>query len=1367
MSTSFLDIFKRPRSRNSQRGSHDSRASVGSPLWSPFVIGSSKSPPQATPSPPPSPRPDSRSDATGGPTSGDLSIHVSDADEKETGTRGLYSIVSPPAKVALEILKESSDAFTPLKSVAGALSIILDHCDRTMKNYETMESLMRRVKRLEKTLVKPAPEGETSEIERRKTLKRKLETILRDLEPLKEQGKVKRFLFNIKDAEVLTDMTEDIREAMMEYQTAVQQDLYNKNCELIDTAELTLLNGVHRAADAGFLAGDREGCLRGTRKDILLQIEKWAGDDIDRRVFWLNGLAGTGKSTIAQSFAEISFADGELGASFFCSRDFEDRSNVRTIFPTLAFHLAHQCQEFRKQLMLVLKTNPDVGRESLNSQLAKIIVGPLKATQIRTLIIIDALDECKDEQPASALLSVLSRYIHEIPKVKFLITGRPEPPIRDGFRLKSLLPITEVLKLHDVERSSVDEDIKLYLATRLTGIRKAQHDREFPEEWPSPYDIDVLCKKAAGLFIYASTVIKFVASTYYLPTERLDQIILHSRNAIHEGGVDVLYAQILKLAFRDVDPDDQEPYDRFRIVVGTVLLVFHPLSRKALSGLDRRCRTQSHISTTLHHLHSLLHVPEGEDAPIRFFHKSFPDFLTDRKRCKDERFFIDPSVHHENILFSCLELMKGRLKRNICDLDDYAILGKVDDLPARREKWIGSALEYACRFWTRHLAKVPSKGPHVKRVREAVDEFFATRLLYWIEALSTIEHLGGAIYAINDIRQWFISAEISNLEQVDDGERFILEHFDTICDSPSHIYHSALPLSPSSSWLRERYGTEVPREVHVVMGLPAKWDACSRTISVGGHPSALAYCGNMIAVGLESENVVLLDAITGTKVSVLLGHKDTIIALTFSLDGTLLVSGSEDNTINLWDVQTGGVIKTFNDHPSAISSVSISPDSTAIAAGTSDGTIYLWDIRTGARHSVEIHHDEVTAVSFSPNDPRHLISSSMDGTVQRWDVDGQRVGTPWTERSGAMHVAYSSDGTRFVSCGGTFAVVRDSKSGTMVVQLDAPIPELEFHFCCFSPDGTLVACAANDTIYVWDITDPEARLVGNLPGHSLHIISLAFTSSLLSGSQDKTVKIWQCSTLQTGLTTTENTPEQLDSTQVESANLFAKEGVVVTSHSSGAVKTWDLMTGTCKSSFSTPAQGTRDTYLVGDTLILVWREPEGKEYHIWDVGKGQALREVGSSLFDVVDLRISGDGSKIFGQDDMSIEARSIQTGEAAGLVLYHGGDRMGGLVVHGSKVWLTGSKDEEGWDFGNGGTSTSYGDFLGQHGLGFVDRAPRTTRPASVCDTTGRQVFRLPERYMKPDMKRRWDGRFLLVYSRSGEVVVIDFDSVLPNRGP
>ena len=79
----------------------------------------------------------------------------------------------------------------------------------------------------------------------------------------------------------------------------------------------TLLNGMHHTPDAGYRSGNRQGRLKGARKDVLLQIKQWLTDETDRQIFWLDGLAGTGKTTIAQTFAEISFADGELGAGFF------------------------------------------------------------------------------------------------------------------------------------------------------------------------------------------------------------------------------------------------------------------------------------------------------------------------------------------------------------------------------------------------------------------------------------------------------------------------------------------------------------------------------------------------------------------------------------------------------------------------------------------------------------------------------------------------------------------------------------------------------------------------------------------------------------------------------------------------------------------------------------------------------------------------------------------------------------------------------------------------------------------------------------------------------------------------------------------
>ena len=166
---------------------------------------------------------------------------------------------------------------------------------------------------------------------------------------------------------------------------------------------------MHHTPDAGYLCGNRQKCLRGTRKGVLREIESWLTSDQGQQIFWLNGLAGTGKSTIAQTFAEMAFANGKLGASFFCSRDSEGRSNLQAIFPTLAFQLAYQYPLFRKKLLQVLEAHPDVRQQSLCSQMEKLVIGPLKAAHTQTLIIIDALDECKDEEPASAILSILSQ----------------------------------------------------------------------------------------------------------------------------------------------------------------------------------------------------------------------------------------------------------------------------------------------------------------------------------------------------------------------------------------------------------------------------------------------------------------------------------------------------------------------------------------------------------------------------------------------------------------------------------------------------------------------------------------------------------------------------------------------------------------------------------------------------------------------------------------------------------------------------------------------------------------------------------------------------------------------------------------------
>ena len=202
---------------------------------------------------------------------------------------------------------------------------------------------------------------------------------------------------------------------------------------------------------------------------MLNKIESWVKDFDKSPIFWLNGIAGTGKSTIAQTIAEQLFAEDCLGASYFCSHDFEDHGDLHFIFPTLAFQLAHKYPNFQSHLVSLLESNPDVAHETLYNQMQKLIAEPLQITGISTVIMIDALDECKDDEPSSAILSVLGRFVEWIPRVKFFITGRPEPRIKTGFCLP-LVNLTNVFVLHNVQSSLVNSDIKLFLKHELSKL---------------------------------------------------------------------------------------------------------------------------------------------------------------------------------------------------------------------------------------------------------------------------------------------------------------------------------------------------------------------------------------------------------------------------------------------------------------------------------------------------------------------------------------------------------------------------------------------------------------------------------------------------------------------------------------------------------------------------------------------------------------------------------------------------------------------------------------------------------------------------------------------------------------------------------
>jgi hypothetical protein len=115
-------------------------------------------------------------------------------------------------------------------------------------------------------------------------------------------------------------------------------------------------------------------CLPGTRIELLSQISDWAESSDGKCIFWLNGMAGTGKSTIARTVAG-SFKDkGQLGATFFFKRGEADRSNARYLISTITKQLVTKHQRLVPAVLKAIEKNPNVSSKSLIQHFDNIII---------------------------------------------------------------------------------------------------------------------------------------------------------------------------------------------------------------------------------------------------------------------------------------------------------------------------------------------------------------------------------------------------------------------------------------------------------------------------------------------------------------------------------------------------------------------------------------------------------------------------------------------------------------------------------------------------------------------------------------------------------------------------------------------------------------------------------------------------------------------------------------------------------------------------------------------------------------------------------------------------------------------------------
>ncbi|KAF8149093.1 hypothetical protein B0H34DRAFT_827780, partial [Crassisporium funariophilum] len=388
---------------------------------------------------------------------------------------------------------------------------------------------------------------------------------------------------------------------------------------------------------------DPPKCHPLTREAVIRDIMHWVEElEKERNFMWVHGPVGAGKSAILQTIAELCYATGLLGASFFFSRTAGGRNDADRLVATLVSQLCISIPEMRSHVELNLEQDPLILSRSVEAQLESLLFGPLTRAAcdpstkalLRSrprLVILDGLDECGRPKTQRHLLTLLSGGALKLPvPLFFLIASRPEPQIRNAFMARPLVSTTSLLALDN--RYFPNKDIETYLRSKFEEMRQTRP--RLSTSWPSAAAISCLVKKSSGQFIYASTVIKFLDSPSDRPDDRLE-IIFKMRPAEKEtpfAELDVLYKHIF-------DCVNAKNLEKVLEVLGSLLIldtVGHIKVPTTPHFLEKMLWLRpGDVLILFNDLHSVMYIPTEDEVAyphIRILHASLGDFLLDESR---------------------------------------------------------------------------------------------------------------------------------------------------------------------------------------------------------------------------------------------------------------------------------------------------------------------------------------------------------------------------------------------------------------------------------------------------------------------------------------------------------------------------------------------------------------------------------------------------------------------------------------------------------------------------------------------------------------------------------------------------------------
>ncbi|KAF5328761.1 hypothetical protein D9619_011564 [Psilocybe cf. subviscida] len=780
--------------------------------------------------------------------------------------------IKPSLVLGLRATEMALDGL-PIPGARGCVSLILhfiERADLAAGNVEALEALQRRLDSLQEMLL-PVYANKAFDVP--DDVRKDVGNLAIKLDKLAAQWKHKLEKKSKKHFILWFINAEDNRELLTLFANAMEQTIQDFLVitttngryfsppipfeqiaafrEEIKNREARTLHLLPRAPTASYnsvRAGGANTCLKGTRVSILKTIRAWATnpDPNQPPMFWLNGLAGIGKTTIAHTIASELDAEGLLGASFVFLRADDQLKDARLVFPTLAFQLAQFSSQFRTRLVEALELDPDCSSKLLDLQFEKLILQPCSTMSLSApvVLILDALDECDPEKLTSELLRILHKNIQNIPFLRVFITSRPEGYIRKALDLVDSTSPHQKLVLHeDVHAEEVEHDIRLFLQLRLQELWD-ERTKQTSVCWPSEGDLEKLVKQSGKLFIYAATAVRFIGGNSALNLNRQLSTLLgvkigHVPHGEPYRQLDGLYLQILESVF--ADSGDDYYVQRFRKIVGSIALLERPLPLLSLANLLGNY-TVEEINETLYHLHSIIVVPATPLEAPRTYHLSFPDFITNANRCTSPKPYIDPCQQAKYLFHCCLAVMERDFGPVTVDTLDEGVdkiqrasplqeanftvpvipraeefdghsESDLSDTPAEDEDdsedhSLAPEIRYSDNYWCRHLMNIPTGN---QEAAIALERFIMRYLKKWLQRRTArilddfgnpnIRLAGDTFDAMHNAYRWGSYSGCSNAFQV-----FVQER-------AKHLFARLFPYAPAEYSFGRRLNAQVLQEV--------------------------------------------------------------------------------------------------------------------------------------------------------------------------------------------------------------------------------------------------------------------------------------------------------------------------------------------------------------------------------------------------------------------------------------------------------------------------------------------------------------------------------------------------------------------------